>query len=152
MFKLVGRKNHMNSKKDFLNTKKQAIKSLEKAQIENKVDHKIKPILDTINNIDQYYTSSSCAGRIVLLEIPHIGDKKQACFLGKWHNTITPEEIQSKSKKAKKGILWMLAQSPIIHVAACSVDAANKLVKPAVASGFKNTSLKSTEKKIVVEI
>lgn len=142
----------MNSKKDFLNTKKQAIKSLKKAQIENKVDHKIKPILDTINNIDQYYTSSSCAGRIVLLEIPNIGDKKQAIFLGKWHNTIKPENILSESKKAKTGLLWMLAQSPIIHVAAFSVDDANKLVKTAVASGFKNTSIKSTEKKIIVEI
>ena len=142
----------MNLAKDFLYLKERAIDSLEKAQRENKLDSKIKPLLDIINDFDGYYTSSSCAGRIVLLEIPRIGDKKQARFLGKWHNTITSEDIFSKYKKAKKGILWLLAQSPIIHVAACSFDAADKLVKTSIASGFKNTSLKSTEKKIIVEI
>lgn len=142
----------MKVEKEFLYVKEQAIKSLEEAHNENKVDSKIKPILDIINKSNEYYTSSSCAGRIVLLELPHIGDKKQAIFLGKWHDTITLENILSESKKAKKGLLWMLAQSPIIHVSAFSVDAANKLVKTAISSGFKNTSIKSTTKKITVEV
>jgi len=142
----------MNIGKDFLYVKEQALISLEKAQGENKLDSKIKPVLDIINNSDEYYTSSSCAGRIVLLEIPSIGDKKRARFLGKWHDTIKPKDVFSAAKKARNGILWLLAQSPIIHVAASSSDAADKLVKTAVAGGFKNTAFKFTKKKIIVEV
>ena len=142
----------MNLEKDFLDGKKIALEKLSKAKNENKADKKILPILDIINRSDDYYTSSSCAGRIVLLEIPGIGDKKNAKFLGKWHRTIKPEEISSSMKNAKTGQLWLLAQSPILHLTAKNNAAADKMVKTAVASGFKHSSLKAIVGKIVVEI
>jgi len=142
----------MNLEKDFLDGKKIALDKLSKAKNENKADEKILPILDLINKSDDYYTSSSCAGRIVLLEIPGIGDKKNAKFLGKWHRTIKPEEILSSMKNAKTGQLWLLAQSPILHLTAKNNVAADKMVKTAVTSGFKNSALKSIVGKIVVEV
>ena len=142
----------MSLEKDFLDGKKIALEKLSKAKNEEKVDEKILPILDIINRSDDYYTSSSCAGRIVLLEIPGIGDKKNAKFLGKWHRTIQPEEISSSMKNAKTGQLWLLAQSPIIHITAKNNAAADKMVKTAVASGFKHSGLKFIVGKIVVEI
>ena len=142
----------MNLEKDFLDGKKIALEKLSKAKNENKADEKILPILDIINRSDDYYTSSSCAGRIVLLEIPGIGDKKNAKFLGKWHRIIQPEEILSSMKNAKTGQLWLLAQSPILHIAAKTSVAADRMVKTAVASGFKHSGLKSIVGKIVVEI
>ena len=142
----------MNVEKEFIDSKEQALKSLEKAHSENKVDPLILSLLNIINNSDEYYTSSSCSGRIVLLEIPNIGDKKHAKFLGKWHQTMKPNDVLAAVKKAKTGMIWLLAQSPIIHIAASNNKAADKLVKNAVASGFKNSSLKSTNKKIICEI
>jgi len=142
----------MNIYKEFLESKEKAIKSLEKACSENKVDHKIQPILDIINNSDEYYTSSSCAGRILLLQIPRIGDKKQAEFLGRWHRTIKTEELLNAIKKSDKGTLWLLAQSPILHIGARTNTAADKIVKIANASGFKNSNIKSIGKKPLVEI
>jgi len=105
-----------------------------------------------INDSREYYTSSSCAGRIVLLEIPQIGDKKNARFIGKWHRTIEPDEILSVAKKAKTGQLWLLAQPPIFHIAANNNETADKMVKIANASGFKNSGVKSTRRKIIVEV
>jgi tRNA wybutosine-synthesizing protein 3 len=142
----------MNIEKEFLECKENALKSLEKAYTVDKVDHGILPILDLINNSNEYYTSSSCAGRIVLLEIPRIGDKKNARFVGIWHRTIEPKELLSALKEAKIGLLWLLAQSPIIHISAKTNNAADKLVKIANASGFKNTAMKSICNKIVVEV
>jgi len=136
----------MNLEKDFLDGEKIALEKLSKAKDEKRADKKILPILDIINRSDDYY------GRIVLLEIPGIGDKKNAKFLGKWHRTIQPEEILSSMKNAKTGQLWLLAQSPIIHITAKNNAAADKMVKTAVASGFKHSSLKSIVGKIVVEI
>ena len=142
----------MMAEKDFLEDKKRALKKLEKAWSENKVDGRILPILNMINNSEEYYTSSSCSGRVVLLEIPQIGDKKRARFLGKWHRNITADEITSAVKKAKVGLLWLLAQSPILHIVANKNETADKMVKIANASGFKNSGLKSTGRRTVVEV
>ena len=140
------------NEKVFLENKKSALKKLKKAKDEKLVDEGILSILDVINQSDDYYTSSSCYGRIVVLEIPALGDKKNAKFLGKWHRTIDESEIIDSINKAKIGQIWLLSQSPIIHITAKSQNAADKLVKIAVACGFKNSNFKSIEKKIVIEV
>ena len=142
----------MNVERDFLYGKKIALQKLSTAGIENKVDMDILPVLNIINNSEDYYTSSSCAGRIVLLEIPNIGDKKEAKFLGKWHGSIQPNDILSTLEKSGSGQLWLLAQSPIIHISARTEDSADKMLKTAVSCGLKNSGLKSLGNKIVVEV
>jgi len=138
--------------RDFLENKKIALKKLEKAIKENLADEDIIPILDLINHSEDYFTSSSCYGRTVLLEIPVIGNKKEAKFLGKWHRTVDASEILDSLKNAKIGQLWILSQSPIIHITAKTQIAADKMLKTAIACGFKHSGLKSLEKNIVVEI
>lgn len=142
----------MDKERDFSDGKKTALTKLEKARNEDRVDEKILPILDIINQSEKFYTSSSCAGRIVLLELPSIGDKKNAEFLGKWHRNIEPSEIISASTKAKTGQLWLLAQSPIIHITAKTNLDAEDMLKTAISSGFKNSGLKSLGRKIVIEV
>jgi len=138
--------------KEFLESKEKALESLKKAKIDDKVDKKILSILELINKSDEFYTSSSCAGRIVLLEIPKIGDKRNAKFVGIWHRTIKSIELLSALKEAKIGLLWILAQPPILHISAKTKSAADNLVKIANACGFKNSAFKSIGKNIVVEI
>jgi tRNA wybutosine-synthesizing protein 3 len=139
-------------KKEFLDAKENALKSLEDACAKQKVDEGILPLLDLINRIEGFYTSSSCAGRIVLLEIPQIGDKRGAIFLGVWHRTIEPTELKAAATKATSGLLWLLAQAPILHIGAETLELADKMVKTAVSCGFKNSAVKSTGKKILLEI
>ena len=142
----------MINERDFIENKIHTMDKLKKAKKENKVDKQIIPILDIINSSDNFYTSSSCYGRIVLLEIPRIGDKKNAIWLGKWHRTIEKDEFFDALKNAKSGFLWLLAQAPIIHVFAKNLDFADVLVKKSVSCGFKHSAFKSVEKNIVVEI
>lgn len=142
----------MGNKNEFLDAKERALESLENACKDDQVDKGILPILELINKFEGYYTSSSCAGRINLLEIPSIGDKKNAKFLGKWHRIIEPEELSEVVNEAKKGQLWLLAQSPIIHIVADTYERADKMVKTAISSGFKNSGVKSIGKKIVAEV
>jgi tRNA wybutosine-synthesizing protein 3 len=139
-------------KKEFLGAKESALKSLEDACAEQKVDEGVLQILDLINGIEGYYTSSSCAGRIVLLQIPQIGDKRGATFLGVWHRTIEPKELKAAATKATKGLLWLLAQAPILHIGAQTLELADTMVKTAISCGFKNSAVKSTGKKIRIEI
>jgi tRNA wybutosine-synthesizing protein 3 len=142
----------MNIEHDFLEGKKIALSKLEKAKKENKVDKGIISILNLINKSDIYYTTSSCYGRIVLLEIPNIGNKKEAVFLGKWHRTINLDELSKASKKSKTGQIWLLSQSPIIHIVSKKNDSADRILKLAISCGFKNSGIRSLGRKIVIEI
>ena len=89
----------------FLKHKKIALAKLQSAKEENLVDRGVLNILSLINQLDDYYTSSSCAGRVLLLELPSLGDKKNAVFLGKWHRKIESVEVLNSLEKASKGFL-----------------------------------------------
>jgi tRNA wybutosine-synthesizing protein 3 len=139
-------------KNEFLDAKENALKSLKDACIKEEVDEGILPLLGLLNKLEGFYTSSSCAGRIVLIEIPQIGDKHNATFLGIWHRTIEVTELQAAATKATTGFLWLIAQAPILHIGAKNLELAERMIKTAISSGFKNSAVKSLGKKIIIEI
>lgn len=122
------------------------------------IDEDIIEILDEINRREEYYTTSSCSGRIVLISLPEAGAKKEAKFVAKWHRPVSFEELQNSLKIWADNMhrgeeLWLLAQSPIIHVAAKDLSSAKQILKVAVAAGFKYSSIKSVSAdRTVVEI
>lgn len=150
LFQLSKEAKKLNSR--FLNARSKAISSLKKAIEKGKIDEKALPIVKKINAIGDFFTTSSCSGRIAVLEIPSFGQKRKARFLGKWHRKVSFEEVLEALKKAKKGEIWFLVQSPIFHVSTISMGDAKKLLNIANQSGFKYSSIKTVNGKIVVEI
>jgi len=140
--------------------KKDRMESLDQKVCEGEVDEAILPIVEAINFHPEYFTTSSCAGRIVLLQIPGLGDKEEAVFLAKWHHTVTPEDVKGAlSNLGGEGLTFLLAQSPIIHVRCKNMGSAVALRNLASESGLKYSTLKSLTLnsreepvKIVVEI
>jgi tRNA wybutosine-synthesizing protein 3 len=143
-----------------LRDKTDRMKKLEDKICEGEVDEEILPIIEKINANPNYFTTSSCAGRITLIELTEIGDKEGAEFLGKWHCEVEVEEIKKAYSKAKDTTtIFLLAQSPIIHVRCKNLESAVELRNIAVESGLKYSTLKSLTlnsnsepQKIVVEI
>jgi tRNA wybutosine-synthesizing protein 3 len=120
------------------------MESLDNKICEGEVDEEILPIVKGINSNTDYFTTSSCAGRIVLLEIPKLGDKENAQFLGKWHDKVTQSEVLAAFSKAEENTtIFLLAQSPIIHVRCKTLKSAVKLRNLAVESGLKYSTIKS---------
>jgi tRNA wybutosine-synthesizing protein 3 len=140
--------------------KEKRMESLDMKICEGEVDEEILPIVEKINSNQDYFTTSSCAGRIVLIEMPDLGDKEAAEFLGKWHREIEVKEIMDAFLKAKDNTtVFLLAQSPIIHIRCRTLESAVKLRNIAVESGLKYSTLKSLTLssknepvKVVVEI
>lgn len=140
--------------------KQDRIEDLQNKICEGEVDKEILPLIERINSQSDYFTTSSCAGRIVLLQLPELGDKENAEFLGKWHRNVEVEEVIEVFTKAKDNQnVFLLAQSPIIHVRCRTLDSAITLRNIAVESGLKYSTLKSLKMnsksepvKIVVEI
>lgn len=140
--------------------KEERMESLEMKICEGEVDEEILPIVENINSNPDYFTTSSCAGRIALIEMPGLGDKEAAEFLGKWHREVRVEEVIAEFSKAKDNTtVFLLAQSPIIHIRCRNLESAVKLRNLAVESGLKYSTLKSLTLnsknepvKVVVEI
>ncbi len=139
--------------KNFEEQKEKAMVGLRKALEEDKVDHDIIPLLEKINALDNYFTTSSCSGRISVMEMPYFGDKLNSVWLGKWHREVTVEEVLGAIGKHKTGQLWFLVRSPILHVAARTMEDAVKLLNLSIGLGFKYSNIKSvSHKKLLVEI
>ena len=124
-------------------SRKSAMKKLEDAKKQNKVDPEIVPLLNKLNSTD-YYTTSSCAGRIHLYEIAGFGSKFTVSHLGKWHSEVSEDEFLAAVHNHKQNELWLKVSPPIIHVGCPDLESAEKLLKIAYSSGFKYSSIKST--------
>ena len=117
------------------------------------VDDDIIPLLDKINRLKCCYTTSSCSGRIALLQLPEIGDKKNAVFIGKWHRKVEADTVLNAVKQYKKGYLFLLVQSSIIHIVCEKFENTMKMITIARDAGFKYTSIKSIkDEKFLIEI
>jgi tRNA wybutosine-synthesizing protein 3 len=121
-------------------------------------DEEVAGIIGKINSSEDFFTTSSCSGRIVLICLPEIGAKREAELIGKWHRPVAKKEVLEAIKKSasEKGEVWLLSQSPILHVACRDLEKAKVLLKIAIESGFKYSGIKAIpntkEGKVVVEI
>jgi tRNA wybutosine-synthesizing protein 3 len=118
----------------------------------------VEELLQKINDLDDFFTTSSCSGMIVLILLPEIGTKREARFIGKWHRPIEKADVLAAMDdvgSSVEGDMWLLAQSPILHVACRSVKKATALLRIAIESGFKYSGIKAIatdEGKVMVEI
>ena len=129
-------------------------KALERLRIRG-ADEEVAEIIEALNRLDDFYTTSSCSGRVALICIPEIGAKREAEFIGKWHRAVTKEEVLAAIKAPKKGELWLISQSPILHVSCRGLEKAKTLLRIAIESGFKYSGIKAISKdngKVMVEI
>lgn len=134
-----------NPGRHFVQAKEQAIRGGE-------VDEPALPILRQVNAIEDLYTTSSCSGRIVILEVPAVGDKRGASFLGSWDDEVSLSEVRTALQQASHGEIWLLAQPPIFHAAVASLERAQSLVSLARESGFKQSSIKSIGSSVMLEL
>ncbi len=132
--------------------KQNAVQKYHASKVENQVDIELISLLDMINSFDDFFTTSSCAGRIVVLQLPKIGDKKKAVFLAKWHKTISFDDLSDAVSRYDTDQLWLLGQPPIFHIGCRSLQAADTMIKTGIASGFKHSGIKSLQDQIIAEV
>lgn len=129
-------------KKIFLGKKDKSIKG--------EIDKEILPLIKKINSFPNYYTTSSCAGRIMLL-MP--SKRKQDT---KWifvkHDKVKFIEVKKNLKKIPKESVWFRQESFIIHVCCKTIDDAQKLLDIANKVGLKRAGIITTKNKILVEL
>ncbi|MBN1377030.1 hypothetical protein JW949_01710 [Candidatus Woesearchaeota archaeon] len=112
------------------------------------IDEKIKPLMGLINNKKEYFTTSSCSGRVKILK-PKLIKKNTEWFLN-YHDLINKNKINELYSLQEKG-RWLRAEGPIIHIRAVNIEKANLLADVFRKSGWKKTSIKRTSPNIIIE-
>lgn len=135
-----------------MKAKREALNSLFTALVDGKVDEDIVDLLLLINSIRGIYTTSSCSGRIGIIEEPALGAKPLSRWLIKVHRPMGFEEAKTALENAEKGIIFLKSQPPIFHVVAEDMEKAKRLHELGLASGFKYTTFKVISKRYLVEI
>jgi len=125
-------------------------KILLKADMSRKgsVDIEIKDIVDEINKKEDLCTTSSCAGRVTLLE-RKTSKKTDAKWLIASHQPVTFEQI--KEKMHSDSDVWLMQESCIIHVFCRTIEAADRFLLACRNVGFKRSGITGTTNKIMIE-
>jgi tRNA wybutosine-synthesizing protein 3 len=140
----------MNNK--FQQQKEFALRSLEDAKNTGDVDSEMVPLIDYVNSLSDYYTTSTCTGRTSLFYDP--GGKLDSGWVGKWHNEVSPEEVgKALSKIPSSGRIWFMHEPTIMHIICRDLSRAGSLVELARNNGYKKTGILSyKEERVLVEV
>lgn len=134
--------------------KLEAMKKLKRALDEGKVDDDIIDLLLLINSIKGIHTTSSCSGRVGIMETPEFGAKPLSRWLIKKHEPISLSEVKEALEDSKEGIVIFKVQPPIFHVVCENLEIAKRVHQLGLESGFKYTSFRalSYSGRVLVEI
>jgi tRNA wybutosine-synthesizing protein 3 len=135
----------------FLQRKQDILSKLDKSSI-GKWDEHIISLCKKINTKENYYTTSSCSGRIILMIDQ---DKKgKDLFLFVSHDKITfnqlKKEIDSALKKNKK--VKFKSEPCILHIACKTLEDAEVLYEKGKDAGFKRLGIIGTSHGFTFEL
>lgn len=133
--------------------KKEYLEVFEEELKRGRVDKDIVWLIRKINLLEDYYTTSSCSGRIQVTANRVPGEKFNLITLAKWHRVIKVEELSMVIDSSCEENLWFSVQPPILHVICKDLESAEKLLEIARNSGFKHSGIQGLNpQRIVVEI
>ncbi|MFA6974250.1 MAG: tRNA wybutosine-synthesizing 3 family protein [Parcubacteria group bacterium] len=135
----------------FANRKNDVLEKKDKSFI-GEWDEPIKELCDEINTLQDYYTTSSCSGRILLM----IDQDKKApgLFLNVWHHKISVEELKkalAEALKCRKNIKFKM-EACALHIACKRIEEAERIYTLGKNSSWKKSGIISAEDNFVVEL
>jgi len=141
----------------FSRRKSDCLKKNDKSSI-GEFDERIRDLCMKINKLENFYTLSSCSGRIVLIK--NLEKKQPEMFVLRSHERLSFEELKkeledyrdNKDNKDKEDLIFK-QESPIIHVACETLENAEEMLKKAQTAGMKHSGIIAiSSNRIVVEM
>lgn len=123
--------------------------ALHRLQQAAEVDIVAKPLLDFINSRADYFTTSSCYGRIVLLDFR--GKKAPERFVARWHRPVNLEEVKTALRNAS-GTIWLRAEPFILHISCRDLDAAKTVLAVKNDAGIKRGGIFHIGRRVQIEL
>lgn len=138
----------------FLEKKILNLKKLGLAKISQRVDSEVIELIDLINSFEEYYTTSSCAGRFVILSKNSFRGKYTAEFVFKTHSPkeILFEKVKNAINQDFIGYLYLNVEPPTFHIACNNLENAIRLHQIAIDENIGYSMFKTIKKSIIVEV
>jgi tRNA wybutosine-synthesizing protein 3 len=130
---------------------KQNILTKEDKSIKGHIDKPIKDLLTIINNNQDYCTTSSCSGRIVVRKEPVSGKKHDVEWLFTSHSSVDGSGVKNALVTLPQERLWFRFEPLILHIGCRTVEAAQQLLL-VVQPLFKHSGIISSKNKVMVQI
>lgn len=136
----------------FQNEKKTTLSKRDKSNAGD-VDVAIRPLVTLINAKKQYYTTSSCAGRILLLKQEgKAGRRRESRHFFVRHDPVSLAELLQALKNAPQETIFFHMEGMILHVCCETLEAAERLLNLGRDAGLKRSGIVSLRRKIMVEL
>ncbi|MFH1588328.1 MAG: hypothetical protein ABIA76_03265 [Candidatus Diapherotrites archaeon] len=120
----------------FMKIKEHHKKTFEKALSQGKIDFQMQELCEFISKTRNYFTSSHCSGRIMLLKSGMEEEKKEGAFYRKWHRKIKFKELIEAINSTQEN-LWLKMDAFILHIGCRTIKGAEKLLELKDKSGIK---------------
>ncbi|GAA6083878.1 tRNA wybutosine-synthesizing protein 3 homolog [Tachysurus ichikawai] len=144
----------MEGENTFKQWKKQCLNKLDLSKKGN-IDEDIKTLVSFLNNSDNYFTTSSCSGRIILIDgvSDCVDVQKQNCtWLFVTHNTCTKDDVIAGLEKSSGDAMFKF-EPCVLHVQCKRLEDAQLLHAVAINSGFRNSGVTMGKKgKIIMAV
>lgn len=124
----------------FRNDKVRALRDYGTALQKGEVDQPIIELIDFINSLPDYYTTSSCAGRVIFLH--EFGKRKiDNEFVIKEHDKVKLESFLTAGTDGMDGRIWLKHEPFIIHIASMTLEGAIKMLELGIKCGLKHSGV-----------
>lgn len=129
----------------FSNDKKTFLTKLDKSK-KGDMDQRIIPLINLINEKENFYTTSSCSGRMYLWQ--GTDKKNETEWLKVSHDLIDQSFLTNPETN---NLVWLRFEPFIMHICCRNIDIANNFLEQA-RTIYKKSCLLSISNKIIVEI
>ncbi|XP_024124750.1 tRNA wybutosine-synthesizing protein 3 homolog isoform X1 [Oryzias melastigma] len=130
------------SMETFARWKKTTLRKMDQSR-KGSVDERARHVVCLLNSQERFFTTSSCSGRIVLVDGPPEGTivQKKACeWLFVSHDPCSSEDLVSAlSRSSREAVLKF--EAFVLHVQCHRLEDAQLLHSVAINSGFRNSGL-----------
>jgi len=117
-------------------------------------DEKIARLCEKINKKQEYYTTSSCSGRIVLIKQSE--KKQEGLFLFRTHEKISFNELKKElgkiTRTSQKDLIYFRQEPCILHIACKTLEDAQNLLNKSKLAGWKNSGIMASTNRVVLEM
>lgn len=105
------------------------------------LDRDLLPLLVLVNQDIELYTTSSCSGRILVVDTDYPWEREEASILFKSHKPVNTNELRSIYNLKVYRKMWIIVNGPIIHMYSRSLRKAALILKTARGVGFKHSGI-----------
>lgn len=117
------------------------------------IDEPICDLINYLNSFSNFYSTSSCSGRLILISKKNTKDKKDIKWLFVSHSHFDDVDLLIKMIEEDSDNCIFKFEPAILHICCKTLKSAQKLTSIGVQSGFKNSGITISNKdRIIVAI